>query len=51
MVDSETAAKVNEYRHTSDKSRTLVGNKIIDHSGVAGASPVSAVPTTPSFST
>ena len=32
-------------------SRTLVGNKIIDHSNVVGASPVSAAPATSSFST
>ena len=30
-------------------SHTLVGNKIVDHSGVVGASPVGAVPTTSSF--
>ena len=32
-------------------SRTLVGNKIVDHSDVVGASPVGAAPTTYSFST
>ena len=31
--------------------RTFVGNKIFDHSDVAGASPVGGVPTTSSFST
>ena len=31
--------------------RTLVGNKIVDHSDVVGASPVGAAPTTSSFST
>ena len=30
---------------------TFVGNKIVDHSDVAGASPVGAAPTTSSFST
>ena len=30
---------------------TLVGNKIVDHSDVVGASPVGAAPTTSSFST
>ena len=32
-------------------TRTLVGNKIVDHSDVVGASPVGAAPTTSSFST
>ena len=32
-------------------SRTRVGNKIVDHSDVVGASPVGAAPTTSSFST
>ena len=36
---------------TYNISRTLVGNKIVDHSDVAGASPISAAPTTYSFST
>ena len=39
------------YRKTSNISRTLVSNKIVDHSDVDGASPVSAAPTTSSFST
>ena len=39
------------YRKTSNKSRTLVGNKIVDNSAVVGASPVGAAPTTSSFST
>ena len=39
------------YRQTSNISHTLVGNKIIDHSDVIGASPVSAAPTISSFST
>ena len=30
-------------------SRTLIDNKIVDHSDVAGASPVGAAPTTSSF--
>ena len=33
------------YRSTSDISRNLVGNKIIDHSDVVGASPVGAAST------
>ena len=37
-----------EYRKVWN---TLVGNKIVDHSDVVGASPVGAAPTTSSFST
>ena len=36
---------------TSNISRTLVGNKIVDHSDVVGATPVGAAPTSSSFST
>ena len=39
------------YREVSNIRRTLVGNKIVDHSDVVGASPVGAAPTTSSFST
>ena len=39
------------YRKTSNIRRTLVGNKIVDHADVVGASPVGAAPTTSSFST
>ena len=39
------------YHKISNISRTLVGNKLVDHSDVVGASPVGAAPTTPSFST
>ena len=38
------------YRQVSNISSTLVGNKIVDHSDVVGASPVGAAPTTSSFS-
>ena len=38
-------------RQVSNIRRTLVGNKIVDHSDVVGASPVGAAPTTSSFST
>ena len=38
-------------REISDISHTLVGNEIVDHSDVVGASPVGAAPTTSSFST
>ena len=40
-----------KYRQVSNIRHTLVGNKIVDHSDVVGASPVSAAPTTSSFST
>ena len=40
-----------EYCHTSNISRTFVGNKMVDHSDVVGASPFGAAPTTSSFST
>ena len=39
------------YRKTSNIRRNLVGNTIVDHSDVVGASPVSAAPTTSSFLT
>ena len=39
------------YRQTYSISRTLVGNKIVDHSDVVGASPVGAAPNASSFST
>ena len=39
------------YRKTSNIRRTLVGNKIVDHSDVVRALPVGAAPTTSSFST
>ena len=37
------------YRQTPNISRTLVGNKMVDHSDVFGATPISAAPTTSSF--
>ena len=40
-----------DYRKVFNISGTLVGNKIVDHSDVVGASPVGAAPTTSSFST
>ena len=39
------------YHKISNIRRTLIGNKIVDHSDVIGASPVGAAPTTSSFST
>ena len=40
-----------QYRKTSNIRRIVVGNKIVDHSDVVGASPVGIAPTTSSFST
>ena len=45
------AVHLETYRKTSNISRTLVGNEIVDNSDVVGASPVGAAPTTSSFST
>ena len=39
------------YRQVSNIRRTIVGDKIVDHSDVVGASPVGAAPTTSSLST
>ena len=44
-------AAYNTYHETSNISRTLVGNKILDHSEAVGAWPLDAAPTTVSFST
>ena len=41
---------LSDYFQTSNISCTL-GNEIVDHSDVVGASPVSAAPITSSFST
>ena len=48
---SAAFVKIMAYRQISNISRTLIGNKIVDHSEVVGASPVGAAPTTSSFST
>ena len=42
--------KEDDYRQISDTGGTLVGNKIVNHSDVVGASPVGAASTTSSFS-
>ena len=39
------------YLQISNIRRIFVGNRIVDHSDVVGASPVGAAPTTSSFST
>ena len=38
------------YRQTSNISRTFVGNKLVDHSDVVGASPAGAAPTDVTYS-
>ena len=39
------------WSQTSNRGRTLVGNKIVDHLDEVGASPVGVAPTTSSLST
>ena len=51
LLSQNTPVSAPEYRKTSNIRRTLVGNKIVNHSDVVGASPVGAAPTTSSFST
>ena len=48
---SPEKTRKSDYRQVSNIRRTFVGNKIVDHSDVVGASPVGAAPTTSSFST
>ena len=43
------ASVIMNYRQVSNIRCTLLGNKIVDHSDVVGASPVGAAPTTSSF--
>ena len=50
IINSKSACNY-AYRKTSNIRRTLVGNNIVDHSDVVGASPVGAAPATSSFST
>ena len=51
LMEAKRSSNFFAYRKTSNISRTLVGNKIVDNSDVVGASPVGAAPTTSSFST
>ena len=46
-----TVPGVVKYHKCSNIRRALVGNKIVDHSDVVGASPVGAAPATSSFTT
>ena len=50
LVTLVGGARHEKYRETSNISCTLVGNNIVDHSDVVGASPVGVAPTTSSFS-
>ena len=50
-ASEDTMKNMGKYRKTSNISRTLVGNKIVDNCNIVGASPVGAAPTTSSFST
>ena len=49
--EEDEVMEFNVYRKISNIRRTLLSNKIVDHSDVDGASPVGAAPTTSSFST
>ena len=51
ILEGTCSISHNAYPQVSNISRTLVGNKIVDHSDAVGASPVGAAPTTSSFST
>ena len=51
VYDTNNTNTNNMYRQTSNIRRTLVGNKVVDHSDVDGAPPVGVTPTTSSFST
>ena len=50
-IHNKSAVKKYIYRQVSNIRRISVGNQIVDHSDVVGASPVGAAPTTSSFST
>ena len=50
MLNSSIKLNHADIRQISDIRRTLVSNKIIDHSDVVKASPVGVAPTTSSFS-
>ena len=51
LSSNDQAKQDKTYHQTSNISHILVGNKIVDHSDVVGASPVFATPATSSFST
>ena len=47
----DSSINILNYRETSNNRRILVGNNIVHHLDVVGASPVDSAPTTSSFST
>ena len=49
LTDIHANDRDSDNHQTSDIRGTLVGNKIVDHSDVVGASPAGAAPTTSSF--
>ena len=49
MTKCKYKMQIQLYCQTSNMGHTLVGNKIVDHSDIFGASPVGAAPTTSSF--
>ena len=52
LIDTRTRhIELVSYRQISNKSHTLAGNKIVDHSDVVGTPPIGAAATTSSFST
>ena len=51
LINHDDNGNQRETTQVSNIIRTLVGNKIVDHSDVVGASPVGAAPTTSSLST
>ena len=51
IINAVFIFNVATYRQTANIRHSVVGNKIFDHSGVVGAAPVSAAPSTSSFST
>ena len=48
---NQESPDISKYRKISNIRHTFIGNEIVDHSDVVGASPVGAAPTTSSFST
>ena len=50
-LEKKILDSVQKYRQISNINHTLVGNSIVDHSDVVGASPVGAAPTASSFAT
>ena len=51
IIIRDCSALHGNYRQVSNIRRTLVDNKLVDHSDVVGASPVGAAPTASSVST